>query len=255
MPAFEDALRASLALVLSLLAGTAGAEESQSSADFSEASKRYEVQVAASPEDFDARLGAARSLNRVMAIRTHANLPLVDRLQDTDENRALWADLGERALEHARVASRLRPDSVEAAGELATAYMFYSSSLGILSAILKGAGTEYQEHARRVVELDEQYDDALGHTLLAGFFLVAPWPIRDMDASRAAYERAAQVAPASAGNQYGLGVFWAREGDPERARQHFERTLSMPCSEHTERLFCDWLAGESRRALTTLEEP
>ena len=242
-----------LALVVVAAHGAAAAQPAEDAEAFAAHAARYEARLLEDPEDFESRLRAAQSLNAVMAIRTHGNLPLVDGLQDTAENRALWGDLGKRALAHARVAQRLRPDSVEAAAVLAASYMFYSSSLGILSAILKGTGSEFQENARRLVALDESYEDALGHKLLAGFYMIAPWPIRDMDRSRAAYERAAELAPASASNQYGLGVFWARDGEPAKAGKHFERALAMPCSVHSERFFCDWMKQETRRALATLE--
>ncbi|MFQ5416232.1 MAG: hypothetical protein ACE5FL_04185 [Myxococcota bacterium] len=217
------------------------------------AAARSEARAADVPGDFDARLGAARSLNRVMASRTHGNLPLFDGLQDSDENRALWADLGSRALEHARAAEKLRPTSADAAAELATAYMFYSSSLGIVRAILKGAGSEYQDHVQRVIELDARHGAAIGDYLLAGFFLVAPWPIRDMDEARARFERAARLAPESVRNRYGLAVFSARDGDTDTAREHFEQVLAMPCDEKTDALICDFMMEEARRALDTLE--
>ena len=70
-----------------------------------------------------------------MAIRSNGNLPLVDGLQDTDANRALWADLGQRALDHARAAQKLDPQSPAAAAVLASSYMFYASSLGIIRSI------------------------------------------------------------------------------------------------------------------------
>lgn len=241
-------------LVLGLLPGASRAADAAEAERLLAAAQGFETQLAASPEDFDARLGAARALNQVMAIRTHGNLPRVDGLQDTPDNRALWAELGARALEHARVAEQLRPDSIEAATELAVAYMFYSSSLGILHAILTGAGGEYQQHARRVIELDPAHDDAIGHTLLASFFLVAPWPVRDLDAARDGYERAAALAPASARNQYLLGVYFARAGEPEQARAHLQRAAAMPCTEHSERLFCGWIGQESQRAISGLGE-
>jgi tetratricopeptide (TPR) repeat protein len=212
----------------------------------------FEELAAKKPDSFDAQLGAAVALTQVMAIRTNANLPLVDGLQDSDPNRALWADLGKRALDHARAAEKLDPKSPEAAAALASSYMFYASSLGIIQSILSGAGGEYKAHANRLIELDPNFDDALGISLLASFYLVAPWPIHDRDAALAHFERAAKLAPASVRNQYGLAVFWARDGDAARARSHFERVLSMPCSAATERLFCDFMKETARRELTRL---
>lgn len=207
----------------------------------------FERRLAEDPDDFEALVGAAEALNREMATRTNGNLPLVDGLQDTDEHRAIWAELAPRALVHARRAHALRPGSVPAAAALANAYMFYASSLGILSAILKGSAGEYREHARRLIELDPSHEDGLGDYLMASFYLVAPWPIGDADESLRHYERAAGLSPESVRNQYGLAVYWARQGDAKRARGHFDRVLSMPCTAGSERIFCDFMKREARR--------
>jgi tetratricopeptide (TPR) repeat protein len=227
-------------------------ETSSNRADLERAAKLLEARAAAQPESYAARLGAAVALTQVMAIRTHGNLPLVDGLQDTDGNRAIWADLGKRALEHARAAEKLQPQSAPAAAALASSYMFYASSLGIIRSIVSGAGGEYQAHAQRLIELDPKFDDALGASLLANFFLVAPWPVYDRDAALAHFEQAAKLAPESVRNQYGLAVFWARDGNATRARTHFERAAAMPCTPRTERLFCDFIKDTARRELARL---
>jgi tetratricopeptide (TPR) repeat protein len=260
-PASGAALACALSLALAAaLAAPAAAKideaewllESASPDDAERAAKLLEARAAETPDRFEARFGAARALTQVMAIRTNGNLPLVDGLQDDDANRALWADLGARALAHARAAHALRPESVEAAAALASSYMFYASSLGIIRSIVSGAGGEYRTHAQRVVDLDAKFDDAVGHALLASFYLVAPWPVGDRDQSLAHFERAAALAPGSVRNQYGLGVFWARDGDAARARPHFERARALPCTPHTERLFCDWMKQTSAEALAAL---
>lgn len=220
--------------------------------DIERAAVIYEARAKQNPESFDARFGAARALTQVMAIRSNGNLPLVEGLQDSDANRALWADLGKRALEHARAAEKLVPRDPGAAALVASSYMFYASSLGIIRSILQGAGTEYQAHAQRLIDLDPKYDDALGASLLANFFLVAPWPIHDRDAALEHFERAAKLAPGSVRNQYGLAVFWARDGDAARARSHFERAASLPCTPHTEKLLCGWIKETSKRELARL---
>jgi hypothetical protein len=202
--------------------------------------------------DFAALLAEAQALNAEMARLTHGNLPLVDGLQDTDENRAIWAQRAPRALDAARRAVALRPDSAAAAAALANAYMFHASSLGILRSILEGASGEYRQHARRLVELDPTWDDGAGDYLLAAFYLVAPWPLGDADAALEHYRRAESIAPASVRNQYGLAVYFARRGDEASARRHFERVVADPCTTANERLFCDWMKGESARVLSTL---
>jgi hypothetical protein len=243
------------ALTAPALAGADAAavlRESSSREEMERAAADLEARAAKNPNDYAARLDASIALTQVMAIRTNGNLPLVDGLQDTDANRALWADLGKRALEHARAAEKQKPQAPEAAAALASSYMFYASSLGIIRSILQGAGSEYQVHAKRLIELDPKFDDGLGSSLLANLFMIAPWPVYDRDAALEHFERAAQIAPGSVRNQYGLAVFWARDGDAARARTHFARVVSQPCSANTERLFCDFMKQTARRELARL---
>ena len=213
-------------------------------AEAPEAARAFEQRLLADPSDFEALLGAADALNREMAKRTNGNLPLFDGLQDTAEHRAIWAELAPRALDRARRALALRPDSAAAAAALATAYMFYASSLGIVSAILKGSAGEYREHARRLIALDPTWEAGLGDYLMASFYLVAPWPVGDADESLRHFERALASAPESVRNHYGLGVYWARGGDAERARHHFDRVESLPCTTRAEQLLCDFMKRE-----------
>jgi tetratricopeptide (TPR) repeat protein len=222
--------------------------------DLVRAASLYEA-VLESDESAPARLGAAIALNKLMAIRTNGNLPLVDGLQDGPEHRAIWAELGPRSLAHARRALTLRPGTAEAAAALANAYMFHASSLGILKSILGGAAGEYREHATRLVEIDPAYDDGLGDYLLASFYLVAPWPIGDSEQALSHYQRAARLSPSSVRNQYGLGVYWARRDELARALSHFGHVRRWPCTEHTERLFCDWMKAEAERLIRAAGAP
>jgi len=221
-------------------------------ADFERASRLYEARIAENPDDFAARVGAAIALNQIMAVRSNGNLPLVDGLQDTPANKALWSELAPRALEHARAALALRPGSPEAATTIATSYMFHASSLGIISSILSGAAGEFRTHAGRLIDDHPRHEDALGDYMMGSFLLVAPWPVSDMDEARVHFTKAAELAPSSARNEYGLAVYWAREGDASRARTHFEKAVAMPCTANSERLFCDFIKQTSKRELGRL---
>ena len=227
-------------------------EHSSDRAELERVAATYETRAKEHPDDFAARLGASVALTQLMAIRTHGNLPLVQGLQDTDANRALWADLGARALAHARAAKALRPQSAQAAAALASSYMFYASSLGIIRSIVQGAGTEYRTHAEALAALDPKFDDALGASLLANFYMIAPWPVYDRDEALANFQKAEKLAPDSVRNLYGFAVFWARDGDAAQARRYFTRVSSQPCTPHTERLFCDFMKSTAKRELAKL---
>jgi hypothetical protein len=76
--------------------------------------------------------------------------------------------------------------------------------------------------------------------------------VGDADDAHRHYERAAELAPGSVRNQYGLAVHWAREDESGRAREHFARVRALPCTQHSERLFCEWMKAEAGRVLGSL---
>ena len=250
------------ALLAALLAGSAAADEESARVrklldgtsldDFRHALALCERRLAREPDHYEAHLGASVALTQELALRTNGNLPLVDGLQDGAENRARWSAMAPRALDHARRALALRPTSIEAAAAVATSYMFQAASLGIVSAALGGAAGEYREHAQRLIDLEPTYEGALGHYMLASFYLVAPWPVSDDAASREHYAKAVALAPDSVRNRYGLGVYWARRGDAERARPEFERAVALPCVARTDRILCAFLKRTSKEVLSSL---
>ena len=68
------------------------------------------------------------------------------------------------------------------------------------------------------------------------------------------FEKARERAPDSVRNHYGLGVYWARQGEQARARPYFEAAIARPCTENDERLFCAFMKRESKSALRALSE-
>ena len=193
------------------------------------------------------------ALTQVMAIRSNGNLPLVDGLQDTDANRALWADLGKRALEHARAAEKLDPQSPAAAAALASSYMFYASSLGIIRSIVSGAGGEYQAHAQRLIDLDPKFDDALGD--VAARELLSRGAVAGLRSRRGA--RALRAAPQSSrpsrcATSTGSPCSGRATATPRARARTSSATVALPCTPRTERLFCDFMKQTAQRELARL---
>ena len=57
--------------------------------------------------------------------------------------------------------------------------MYSSSSKGIVSQALTGAGTEFKRLAEVIVSRHEALDSGVGRCYLAGLYNIAPWPIGD----------------------------------------------------------------------------
>lgn len=215
------------------------------------AAELYERLLAARPDDFTLLLEAASVLNAVMAHETNANLPLIDGAQDTEAHKKIWRELGERALRHAEKARALRPKHERALGEYAAAYAFRSASMGIVTAITKGAAGQFKENANALIEHAPRYDDGIGYFYLGAFHIVAPWPMRDLDDAEEYLKKALAISPGSVRNQYGMGVLRYRKDERDEARRHFEAATRLSCSER-EREVCAWVKKESARVLGLL---
>ena len=237
--AYDDAQRAE---VKRLTAGT-------SATDHEAAVKLLEAELVKTPDDFELQLETVTTMNGWISLRTNANLPLPEGLLDTDANKAIWGRDGKRALAIAEKLFKTNPKDGRVAVEYAVAYMYVSSSLGILKAITSGAASKFKENAQRVIDLNPDFDDALGYFMYGSFYMVAPWPVSDDDKARDFLQAAMQSAPKSVRNHYGLGVFHYREDEWPEAKRMFQAVLDLPCNSPRERFTCAFMKSEAKKAL------
>ncbi len=112
--------------------------------------------------------------------QTHANTILIEGTLDTSANKRIWSDLGPKALRLARDAYTARPGDVRALAVYTDAFIFASSSKGLVTQALTGAGAEYKRLAAALMRTPA-HDSAVGHALLGCFYLCAPWPVGNKD--------------------------------------------------------------------------
>ena len=109
--------------------------------DVESAAAIYEEVLQQSPDDLDLQLKLADCLNTIMRIRTHSNTLIIDGLLDTAENKKVWSMYGEKALAFAEKVKEMRPKDVKAVAVHADAYLFSTSTKGIISAAIAGAAS------------------------------------------------------------------------------------------------------------------
>ena len=124
---------------------------------------------------------------------------------------------------------------------------------GVLQQALTGAGIEYLRLAQNLVATHEQYDSAVSHQFIGGFYFVAPWPIGDKRKAVTALERSVELAPDSRRNNYNLAVAVMKTGEPARAAQLCEAALRADCVSN-EADYCDALTAEVKRLRSLAQE-
>lgn len=216
---------------------------------FERAVQLFEAELAKKPGDVDLQLKLATALNAVMRAKTNANLALVNGTSDTPAAKRLWGDLGKRSNELMGAVVKARPKDLDVALQAAEAYMYFSSSMGIIQAIVSGAANEYKKNADTILALDKKADDGVGDIYHGAFFIVAPWPMSDVKKAREHFAKAAAIAPRSVRNRYYVGLAALKDGDLATAEKEFTFARDNPCTTKSELDYCSALKAQAKLGL------
>jgi hypothetical protein len=209
----------------------------------------FDAELAKKPGDLDLQLKLATALNAVMRAKTQGNLALVDGTSDTPANKKVWAELGKRANDLMTTVQKARPKDVEVALQAAESYMYLSSSMGIIQAVMSGAANQYKKNADAILALDKTADDDVGDVYHGAFYIVAPWPMSDVKKAREHFAKAAAIAPRSVRNRYYVGLAAFKDGDFATAEKEFTFARDNACTTKSEIDFCSAIKAQAKLGL------
>ena len=209
----------------------------------------FEAERAKKPGDLDLSLKLCTSLNAVMRAKTQGNLALVNGTSDTPANKRIWGELGKRSHDLCTAVQKARPKDLETALQTAEAYMYLSSSMGIIQAVMSGAANQYKKNADVILALDKRADDDVGDIYHGAFYIVAPWPMNDVKKAREHFAKAAAVAPRSVRNRYYVGLGAYKDGDFATAEREFVFARDNPCTTKSEIDFCSAIKAQAKLGL------
>jgi len=207
------------------------------------------------PDNAEIKLELADALNMVIRIKTNANSLVIEGTQDSPAFKKIWRDYGGEALPLALDARKAMPNSVKALAVHADAFMFSSSSKGIVKQALTGVGKKYVALATELYKHPE-WDSAVGCAFLGGFYSVAPWPVGSKPKAVKFLNEGAKKAPTRR-NLYYVGVVSYQTGDYQRAAEFFGKALKTPVSKEptsTEVDIADFLLERSKAGLKAAQE-
>jgi len=199
------------------------------------------------------KVKAADALVCAMRVRGHGNILLLDSTLDTPSNKRFWGEHGTvalRLIREARAADHaLARDAAAAVIEM-DAFMYSSSSKGILRQAVTGAGNEYQRLANGIIARHPSFDSGVGHCYMGGFYAVAPWPLGDRKKAVAKMRAALALEKRSRRNNYYACVTLMQDGQAAAAVEHCEAALRARCLSVSEEDVCDFLTEQVRTVLT-----
>ena len=193
---------------------------------------------------------AADAINCAMRTRGNGNILLVEGTSDTPENKKFWATHGPRALALVRAAISSDPSlAADARARVIEldAFMYNSASKGILRQAVTGAGVEFKRLADEFTATHTAYDGGVGHTYLAGFYHVAPWPLGDKKRAIAEAEASVALSTRSRRNGYYVCLFKYLAADAPGAKAACAAATAARCDGDTEPDYCPALTREVAR--------
>ncbi len=221
-------------------------------ASFERAVAIFDAELAKKPGDLDLQLKLCTALNAVMRAKTAGNLALVNGTSDTPANKRLWGQHGKRAHDLCSAVQKARPKDLETSLQVAEAYMYLSSSMGIIQAVMSGAANQYKKNADAILALDKKADDGVGDVYHGAFFIVAPWPMADVKKAREHFAKSAAVAPRSVRNRYYVGLAAFKDGDFALAEKEFTFARDNPCTTKSEIDFCSAIKAQAKIGLAEI---
>jgi tetratricopeptide (TPR) repeat protein len=180
----------------------------------------YEAALKLDPKNYDALCRISDAYIRILDIKT--NCLIVEK----DEHKSALKRYGRLAQKYAKTAYKINPKGKDAVRANLQSYGYYSASMGIVTAILKGAAGHYIDLAEELIALDDAYWGATGYRSLGRLYYVAPWPLGNYKKAMKCYRKAAAKAPEVLETHYWLGMLHLEKKKLEAARKEFQLVVA-----------------------------
>ncbi len=207
-----------------------------------EAITEYDAALKTAPDHYEANWKIARAYCLILDIKT-AGL-----IEEKEEYKPLLKEFGEKAESYAEKAYTVNPKGVEGLTWYSASYAYHASSMGILQAILKGAGGKLKKLANELIAVDDAASDALGYRLLGRLYFSAPFPVGNKTKALEYFKKSVEKAPGSLFNHYWLGEAYRAKEKEKEARIEYQFVLDHPPTEN-EKHFSDSTREAARQRL------
>lgn len=182
----------------------------------------YKLLLKDDPNNYEILYKLALAYCYIMDIKTHAFI------EERDEFKPILKEYGETANNYADKAYKLMPKKKEVVAAALRAYAYHSASFGVVKAIFKGAAGHYKDLANQLNQLDDSFDQAMGHRFLGKLYFVAPWPVGSDSKALKSFKKAISIAPLALYSHYFAGLLYFEDKEYNLAAKEFAFVRDNP---------------------------
>ena len=201
--------------------------------------------LADDPEDTQSLWRVAKAWVRLLEKETGTVL------EEKKEYQPILDECGKKALEAAKKAHAVDPESADCIGWYLISYGYNSIAIGIVRAFLAGAASKYIELAENLVACDAEWHAAAGHRAMGRFYRESPWPKRDVKKAIEQFKLALDFAPKRLENKLHLALAYIDNGQKADAKPLLNEVVKGKPQE-TEAHFHDHLVEFAKAKLAAL---
>lgn len=209
--------------------------------------KEYESALELDPNSYDALWKLAYTYIYILDIKTDCLIV------EKREYKPVLKELGHLAQQYAKRAYKVNPKGKEAVRANLQSYGYYSASMGIVTAVLKGAAGHYVALAKELIAIDDTYCGASAYRCLGRLYYMAPWPLGNSKKAMKFYQKASERNPDMLEPHYWRGMIYLKKKKYEAARKEFEFVLSNPPIKLEEHCISEF-KKESQKQLNKIKE-
>jgi tetratricopeptide (TPR) repeat protein len=198
------------------------------------------------PENYEANWRAARAYVCLLDLKTESLI------EEKEEYKPVLQELGSKAEFYGARAYAADPKGLDGLVWYTGGYSYHAASMGIVKAILKGAGGTLKRLAKELIALDDTYHGAFGYRMLGRFHIVAPFPAGSKSKAVENLELAVRKDPSELQNHYWLGEAYSIKKKYKEAAEQYQYVLDNPpnkIEEHIDAAF----KKASRKRLAALK--
>lgn len=158
-------------------------------------------------------------------------------IADRTENKSVDAEYGGRGADWARKATKEAPNKVRGYYYLALNLGEYGKGIGILKALFKGVGGDFEDACNKAISINPKYDNGGIYRAFGRYYFKLPRPKYDSEKSEAFYKKALAVNPNITRTYFYQAELYVKEELWGKAKSTLDKLAAINATDYENKYF------------------